>query len=88
MTVQAEQETLRVYERMSRVGSVLSVCSVLDSVTAHHWLPGSDVEQCTRDSSRNCDEMMRDIQEKFIRLRVSVGLASFEKRFLSCQLQH
>jgi len=71
LVVQAEHETLRVYERMSRVGCVLSACCLLDTVTAAHLLSAGDGLERTSDSSRSCDEMMRDIVEKFMRLRVS-----------------
>ena len=67
--MQAEQEMLRVHERMSRVGSVLSACSLLDAATAT-VLPLSAGDR-TSHSSRDCDQMMRDIEDKFIRLRVS-----------------
>ena len=73
LTVQAEQETLRVHERTSRVGSVLSACCLLDTATATRLLPGNDRLQRTSDSSRDCDQMMRDVEEKFIRLRVSLS---------------
>jgi len=71
LVVQAEHETLRVHERMSRVGAVLSACSVLDSMTAAHMLTGGDDLEITRDINHDCDQMMRDISEKFVRLRVS-----------------
>lgn len=70
--MQAEQETLRVHERMSRVGSVLSACSVLDVASAPHVLPLSAADRASH-SSRSCDQMMRDIEDKFIRLRVSLS---------------
>ena len=75
LIVQAEQETLRVHERMSRVGSMLSACCLLDTdaVTAGHWLTSDD--DGARRGSRDRDEMMRDIGDKFSRLRVSPSLA-------------
>jgi len=55
---------------------VLSACSLLDYdalTTATRLLPGSDRhdDAMSSHSSRNCDQMMRDIEDKFIRLRVS-----------------
>ena len=66
LVVQAEQETLRVYDR----GSALSACSLLDTdaVTAGHWLTSDSQRSAGR---RSCDEMLRDVVDKFSRLRVS-----------------
>lgn len=74
--MQAEQETLRAHDRVSWVGggcsSVLSACCLLDTdaVTASHWLT-SDTRGS---SSRSRDDMMRDITDKFSKLRVSPSL--------------
>lgn len=68
LIVQAEQETLRVHDRVSRVvggGSVLSACSLLDTdaVTASHW--DTVTSSCSR------DDMMHNVVVKFSKLRVS-----------------
>jgi len=74
--VQAEQETLRVHERLSQ-GSVLSACCLLDTdaVTAAHRLtsdhtPTTSSTSTSTGTSRHIEQMMRDIGDKFSKLRV------------------
>jgi len=77
LRVQAEQETLRVHERLSQ-GSVLSACCLLDTdaVTAAHWLTSDHTPTTSTTSStgtgtsRHIEQMMRDIGDKFSKLRV------------------
>ena len=83
LRVQAEQETLRVHERLSQ-GSVLSACCLLDTdaVTAAHWLTSDHTPTTSTSSSssssttsstgtsRHIEQMMRDIGDKFSKLRV------------------
>ena len=83
LRVQAEQETLRVHERLSQ-GSVLSACCLLDTdaVTAAHWLTSDHTPTTTTSTStssstssststsRHIEQMMRDIGDKFSKLRV------------------
>jgi len=73
MVVQAEQETLRVYERQSRVsgGTALSACSLLDTATTASRLM---IPDNTPGGRGDCDRMMHDIREKFNKLRVSSTL--------------
>jgi len=73
MVVQAEQETLRVYERQSRVsgGTPLSACSLLDTATTASRLM---IPDNTPGGRGDCDRMMHDIREKFNKLRVSSTL--------------
>ena len=76
--MQAEQEMLRVHQRMSWVGSVLTACSLLHPVTSSRLLPDSNRPERNANCSRDCDATMRDISEKFVKLRVSRSVQSIE----------
>ena len=78
LVVQAEQETLRVYERQSRRVdrgrcALSACCCLLDTAAAAAQLmsPEDDRLPSANQSSPDCEQMMRDVSEKFGRLRVS-----------------
>jgi len=83
LVIQAELETLRVYERQScgvdRGRCALSACCLLDTATAAaQLLPPADTGHPERlqsasqtSSPADCAQMMRDVNEKFNGFRVS-----------------
>jgi len=74
LVVQEEQETLRAHERMSRaVGDavVLSACSLLDFDAASRWTADVSARRPTSFSGRDCSAQLKDVADKFNRLRVS-----------------